>query len=141
MSLPFSPQIKEIADDMGVSLFQRFSFVETSKFLNCSETELQDLIDQQKIDCIVISETNTQFFGHQLVNYLLDSSTSHATTTQQTAQPDRIIRANEVQEMTGLSRTSIWRYEKENTFPNRVKLGDISVGWKLSEVQEWIQQI
>ncbi|MCW8830254.1 MAG: AlpA family phage regulatory protein [Gammaproteobacteria bacterium] len=53
--------------------------------------------------------------------------------------PDRIIRTKEVQEMTGLSRTSIWREERKGNFPARVPLSAGSVGWRLSEVEIWIQ--
>jgi len=137
MSLPFPSHIKEIADDMGISLFRKLSMSDASDFINCSEEELQSLVDQKKIDYIYISESNVQFFGHQLVSYLLNNSTQNNQTSTPNI-PDRIIRAKEVEEMTGLSRTSIWRYEKNNTFPQRIKLGDISVGWKLNEVQEWI---
>ncbi len=60
--------------------------------------------------------------------------------TDLTENSDRIIRAKEVQNMTGLSRTTLWRLENKNEFPNRVGLGANSVGWKLSEVQNWIDK-
>ena len=41
--------------------------------------------------------------------------------------------------MTGLSRTSIWREERKGNFPARVPLSAGSVGWRLSEVEAWIQ--
>ena len=52
--------------------------------------------------------------------------------------PDRIIRAKEVQNMTGLSRTTLWRLENKNEFPRRLSLGGNSVGWKLSDIKNWI---
>ncbi len=50
----------------------------------------------------------------------------------------RIIRTPELLEITGLSRTTIWRMEKKNTFPPRVQLGPHSVGWFYDEVMCWI---
>ena len=52
---------------------------------------------------------------------------------------DRIIRSEEVQELTGLGRTTLWRYENKGQFPRRVSLGGNTVGWKMSEVQNWIR--
>lgn len=48
-------------------------------------------------------------------------------------------RTKEVQEITGLSRTTIWREEREGRFPARVPLSARNVGWRLSEVEEWIK--
>jgi prophage regulatory protein len=50
----------------------------------------------------------------------------------------RIIRLREVIYLTGLARSSIYRYIEEGTFPKSVSLGDRCVGWVDSEVQEWI---
>ena len=50
----------------------------------------------------------------------------------------RIIRLKEVIESTGLARSTIYKYIGEGTFPKSVSLGDRSVGWIDTEVQEWI---
>lgn len=50
----------------------------------------------------------------------------------------RLLRIGDVMELTGLSRTTIWRREREGTFPNRVKLGPNAVGWRADEVRDWI---
>ena len=50
----------------------------------------------------------------------------------------RIIRLKEVTYSTGLARSTIYKYIGEGTFPKSVSLGDRSVGWIDSEVQEWI---
>ena len=52
---------------------------------------------------------------------------------------DKIIRSKEVQELTSLSRTTIWRLERKGEFPARVPLTSGSIGWRLSEVREWIK--
>jgi predicted DNA-binding transcriptional regulator AlpA len=40
--------------------------------------------------------------------------------------------------MTSLSRVSIWRRERRDEFPKRVRLGRNSVAWDLGEVEAWI---
>ena len=49
-----------------------------------------------------------------------------------------ILRTSDVTSLTGLSRTTIWRLERQNAFPARIRLTGHSVGWKESEVQQWI---
>ncbi len=51
---------------------------------------------------------------------------------------DRIIRLQELKTLAGLSSATIWRKEKENTFPKRRKISKRAVGWMLSEVSQWI---
>lgn len=55
--------------------------------------------------------------------------------------PDRIIREPERKFLTGLSRVRVWELEKLGLFPKRRKLAPNgnSVGWLLSEINEWIQ--
>ncbi|MDT8805371.1 helix-turn-helix transcriptional regulator [Vibrio vulnificus] len=52
----------------------------------------------------------------------------------------RLIRFREVLAMTGLSRSSVYRFIEANQFPAQVQLGGRAVAWVESEVQEWIQQ-
>ena len=53
----------------------------------------------------------------------------------------RIIRAREAMEMTGLSRSTLYRYARNGRFPTPVRLGPQSIGWRLSEVEEWIRAL
>ncbi len=141
MELPFSDNIKDIADSMGVTLYQRFTVAEASLFLRCPITEIRRLQKQGRIDSIIITKTQFEFFGYQLLQYLLNSATHHSPKPNApTRSVDRIIRAKEVHEMTGLSRTTLWRLEKKDAFPRRISLGGNSVGWKLSEIQNWIRE-
>ncbi|HIJ25790.1 MAG: AlpA family phage regulatory protein [Gammaproteobacteria bacterium] len=55
------------------------------------------------------------------------------------ASSERIVRAKELQELTGLSRTTLWRMERKGEFPDRVPLSGSSVGWRYSEVMEWMR--
>lgn len=50
----------------------------------------------------------------------------------------RIIRLKEVIDSTGLSRSTMYKYISEGTFPKPVSLGDRCVGWVNSEVHDWI---
>lgn len=52
----------------------------------------------------------------------------------------RIIRLKEVIDLTGLARSSVYRYVAQNSFPKPVSLGDRAVGWVESEVREWISE-
>ncbi|MRR56984.1 MAG: AlpA family phage regulatory protein [Deltaproteobacteria bacterium] len=51
---------------------------------------------------------------------------------------DRIIREKEAREITSLSRTSIWRYERDGCFPRRIKLGRGAIGWRERDIYEWL---
>ncbi|WP_433587708.1 helix-turn-helix transcriptional regulator [Providencia alcalifaciens] len=56
---------------------------------------------------------------------------------------DRIIRINEVLQRTGLSRATIYRLMKADTFPKNKKLtGDAgrAKGWFESEINFWISR-
>ena len=55
------------------------------------------------------------------------------------AEPDRIIRSDELVTTTGLSRVTIWRLEQIGEFPKRRKLSAAAVGWKSSEIAAWIE--
>ena len=53
---------------------------------------------------------------------------------------NRIIRLRELKTLIGLSTTTIWRKEKENTFPKRRKISKRAVGWMHSEIIQWINR-
>jgi prophage regulatory protein len=55
----------------------------------------------------------------------------------QQPEEDRIIREAECQRLTGLSRTTRWRLEREGKFPRRRRLSQNAVGWLLSEILAW----
>jgi prophage regulatory protein len=52
---------------------------------------------------------------------------------------ERLLRTVEVVDRTGLGRTTLWRWEKEGRFPPRRRIGNGTVAWLESEVEEWIQ--
>ena len=54
---------------------------------------------------------------------------------------ERIMRVPEVVQVTGLSKTTIWRRVKNGDFPAPVRLGSLatrSVCWRESEVKGWL---
>ncbi|HIF9512853.1 TPA: AlpA family transcriptional regulator [Photobacterium damselae] len=50
----------------------------------------------------------------------------------------RLIRLKEVMSLTGLGRSSIYKFMEESRFPKSVSLGDRAVAWIESEVEDWI---
>lgn len=51
----------------------------------------------------------------------------------------KVINTKELLALTGLSRSTIWRLEKEKLFPARRSLSGKRVGWIRSEVEAWIE--
>jgi len=65
----------------------------------------------------------------------MQTQTQHRSTPQ--AQ-ERLLRLDEVVAATGLGRTSIYRKEREEDFPQRVAIGLQAVAWRADEVHAWI---
>lgn len=64
------------------------------------------------------------------------------TTIPQTG--DRVVRIREVCELTGLSRTTIWRRINDKSFPPSIPLGPEGTrarGWRHSDIQAWINAL
>lgn len=53
---------------------------------------------------------------------------------------DRFIREPEVQRITGLSRTTRWRLQRDGKFPQRRQISPNSVGWLASEISTWMSE-
>ena len=51
----------------------------------------------------------------------------------------RLMRRQEVEKLTGLSRASIYRLIRSGRFPPPVRVSDAAVRWKESEVTVWIE--
>jgi predicted DNA-binding transcriptional regulator AlpA len=48
------------------------------------------------------------------------------------------VSVDEVQEITGLSRTTLWRLERGGRFPGRVQLSERRVAYPAPAVQAWL---
>ena len=51
----------------------------------------------------------------------------------------RVIRKPRVRELTGYSDCQIWRQERKGSFPRRIQLGPMAVGWYEDEVLAWLR--
>lgn len=52
----------------------------------------------------------------------------------------RLIKLKEVLHITGLSRSTVYRFMSAGGFPMKVELGGNSVAWVESEIEEWISE-
>ena len=145
MEAPFQDKLTAIADSMGVALYQRFTLQEASLFLRCPLQDLEELVRKKDIQYIQVTKTEIQLFGYQLLQHLMDNVVELPFISNKPTPPpnnndqDRILRAQEVQQLVGLSRSTVWRLERKGQFPNRLPLGTGSVGWLKSDIESWMQ--
>ncbi len=140
MDTPFSDSLCKIADSMGIALYQRFSSTEAALFLRCPISTVNQLQIEHKIGFVQVTDDQVEFFGYQLLEYILSNVSDVDSGPPENSAPERILRSHEVQKVTGLSRTTLWRLERDGKFPPRVALCPGSVGWRLSEVEEWVKE-
>lgn len=50
-----------------------------------------------------------------------------------------VISRKQVMRLTGLSETTLWRLEDRGDFPARVQLGARRIGWRVSDVDAWLE--
>lgn len=55
------------------------------------------------------------------------------------APPDRILRISAVLEMTGLTRSTLYRKMEAGTFPRNIRIATRCAGWRASAVDEWMR--
>ena len=53
--------------------------------------------------------------------------------------PNRILRLSSVLERTGLSRSTLYRKIQAGSFPAQVRISDRCIGWRQSEVEQWLR--
>ena len=53
-------------------------------------------------------------------------------------QARRLLRRQEVESLTGLSRATLYSLMAEGRFPKPLRLGRRSVGWRLSDIDNWL---
>ncbi len=54
---------------------------------------------------------------------------------------ERIIRVKELQALTSLSRSTLWRLRQTRDFPPSIRLSPGVIGWKLSTVMQWLDEL
>jgi prophage regulatory protein len=52
---------------------------------------------------------------------------------------DRILRIKTVLELTGLSRSTLYRKVQRGEFPKQIKLSERCAGWRQSSVHAWMR--
>ena len=52
---------------------------------------------------------------------------------------DRLLRRRQVEEITGLSRSSIYRLMQDGDFPRPLRVGPAAVRWKTSDITNWLE--
>ena len=53
----------------------------------------------------------------------------------------QIHRRPKVEELTGLSRSSIYQMILDGTFPRPIKLGKRAVGWRAEDLERWLDNL
>lgn len=51
---------------------------------------------------------------------------------------DRLLRRRQVEEITGLARSTIYRLMKDGTFPRPIRVAPGAVRWRLSDIEAWL---
>lgn len=54
------------------------------------------------------------------------------------SEREKIVRAHELQEWIGLSRTTVWRLIKLGDFPAPIRLHGAAVAWRECDINEWL---
>lgn len=73
--------------------------------------------------------------------FVTSKQIQEVTTMQQKNQREpAILRRPQVQQRTGLSRSTLYQYIKDGEFPKSIALGPRSVGWLESEISDWIAE-
>ena len=52
----------------------------------------------------------------------------------------KILRRKDVESMVGLSRSTIYKLMNQGLFPKAIRLGPRAVGWRMSDIENWINQ-
>lgn len=96
--------------------------------------ELQHLVRQ--IDSIkkLIKSYDVQQPNYEQIKELVQNETPSLRPTS----PNDLIRREEVINMTGLSRSTIYTLMKNSEFPLSLKLSERSVAWRRGDIQNWI---
>lgn len=68
-----------------------------------------------------------------------DSASNKGGNARQDLAFDGFLRAKTVQQLLGISRTTLWRLCRGGKFPARRKLSTNSVGWLKSEIAQWAE--
>ena len=51
---------------------------------------------------------------------------------------DRLVNVTELEQLIGRHRTTVNRWVRAGLFPERHRIGPLPVGWRLSDVNQWL---
>lgn len=142
----FDREVIDFADGLGISLYQRFTLEEAALFLRLPIETVNQLIKTHAISYIQLTKTDVQFFGFQLIDYLLRQTKERQergkapATVPKSTNEQGLMRFPELKKLIGLSRTTVWRMERKGEFPQRVAITSSAVGWHRDQVQKWIDE-
>ncbi len=54
---------------------------------------------------------------------------------------ERLLGCREVEKITGMSRSSIYRLKREGKFPLPVRVGPSAVRWRASDITAWLKSL
>jgi len=54
-----------------------------------------------------------------------------------TLSQSRVLRSNELAEKLGVSRVTLWRWERRGHLPPKAQIGPNTVGWLESDIDKW----
>ena len=54
--------------------------------------------------------------------------------------PDDLILRHERRRLVPLSEATIWRLERHDKFPHRIRISPGRVAWRRSEIERWLEQ-
>jgi excisionase family DNA binding protein len=113
--------LREMARDMDVALYRRYSEADAAKLLNISTSELTALRTTGHIAYLHIGGKHISFFGCQLLTYLLEyiipvGASPKASSVETVEKParspvvstDKLLSVNETLTMLGIGRTKLY---------------------------------
>lgn len=115
---------------------------------------MEELLVSLKISVpmlFTLQSLKVQHYGHAFLKfypYCLDPDSSNLSghnssqekRTRGCKMQDGLIRVTELATMLSVSRSTIWRWVKDNsTFPNPIKVSDKVTAWRRDEIQDWLQ--
>lgn len=69
----------------------------------------------------------------------LENSPTTLSQPQSGVAHDRLLRWPQVREITGISRTTAWRLERQQLFPKRVQVSTRITAWRESEILNFVE--
>src|SRR5262245_40854494 len=76
--------------------------------------------------------------GEQRRKSAADAVETRRRKRQAAAEPLRMLRESEILEALGISRTTLWRWRRDEGFPAPLRIGPATNAWPAAAVERWI---